>query len=79
MTVPSPPPRSLSALYSAPVERFLAADPAQVLGTLAAANAQDLEAEQKRAWEDEIRILQGALSGFAGWLHLEFDVPRLGR
>ncbi len=51
---------------------------AEVLGRLASANNRDLDAEQKRAWEDEIQILGTALAGLTGWLYLEFDVPRLG-
>ncbi len=51
---------------------------AEVLGRLAFANNRDLDAEQKRAWEDEIQILGTALAGLTGWLYLEFDVPRLG-
>jgi hypothetical protein len=67
-----------SAYYSAPVDRFLATDPHHVLGALAAAHTHDLEVDQRRAWEAEIDILRAALSGFAGTLYLEFDVPRLG-
>ena len=37
-----------------------------------------LEVEQRQAWEEELDLLATALSGFAGTLHLEFEVPRLG-
>lgn len=37
-----------------------------------------LDAEQRRAWEEEIGILRTALAGLAGMLFLEFDVPRVG-
>jgi len=67
-----------SAYYSAPVHRFLDWDPQQVLGALAASHTHDLDVEQRQAWEEEIDILRGALSGFAGMVFLEFDVPRLG-
>jgi len=67
-----------SALYSAGISAFLAASPVEILGQLVSANDYDLEAEQKRAWEDEINILQVALAGLVGTLYLEFDVPRLG-
>jgi len=73
-----PPFRRASAFYWASIAEFLAADPAAVLGRLAAANDRDLEGEQKRAWEEEIRVLRGALAGVTGTLYLEFDVPRLG-
>jgi hypothetical protein len=48
------------------------------LGRLVSANRYDLDAEQSRAWQTEIEILQTALAGLNGWLYLEFDVPRLG-
>lgn len=67
-----------SAYYAAPIEEFVAADTTAILGRLVEATAHDLEAEQKGAWEDEIRILRSALAGLAGSIHLEFDVPRLG-
>lgn len=50
----------------------------QVLGALAAAHTHALDVEQRQAWEEEIDVLRGALSGVAGTLFLEFDVPRLG-
>jgi hypothetical protein len=37
-----------------------------------------LDAEQLQAWEEEIDVLQSALSGLSGTVFLEFDVPRLG-
>jgi hypothetical protein len=53
-------------------------DPHQILGVLAAAHARDLDIEQRQAWEEEITVLRGALSGLRGTIFLEFDVPRLG-
>lgn len=67
-----------SAYYSASLDRFLATDPQDVLGALAAAHHHDLEVDQRQAWEEEIEVLSGALSGLAGTIFLEFDVPRLG-
>jgi hypothetical protein len=67
-----------SAFYSAEIAAFLATSPAEVLGRLVAASGHDLDAEQNRAWQDEIEILRTALADYAGWLYLEFDVPRLG-
>ena len=72
-----PSPRT-SAYYSASVDRFLDSDSHQVLGLLAAAHTHDLDVEQRQAWEEEIDILRGALSGLVGTVFLEFDVPRLG-
>jgi hypothetical protein len=67
-----------SAYYWAPFQEFIAEHPAQILGKLTAAHGHDLEIEQRRAWEEEIRILASTLRGFEGTIYLEFDVPRLG-
>jgi hypothetical protein len=71
--------RAFSAYYAATVAEFLAATPTAVFGTIAMAEMLGaLDAEQRRAWEEEIGILQSALVGFDGTLFPEFDVPRLG-
>ena len=50
-----------------------------MIGRLAMADTLGrLEAEQRRAWAEEIGILRTALTGIDGTLFLEFDVPRLG-
>ena len=67
-----------SAYYAASIERFLSESSAQLIGTLTTAHAHDLEHTQQRAWSEEIPILKEALRGVAGWIDLEFDVPRLG-
>jgi len=61
------------------VAEFLTAAVETVFGRLALAVAQGaLDATQRQAWDEEIRILQTALVGLEGMLFLEFDVPRLG-
>ena len=77
-TLPAPATQRSSAFYSAGIPTFLGTRPAEVLGQLAAANAGTLDQEQKSAWEAEIGILHNALAGLAGWIYLEFQVPRLG-
>ena len=72
------PQRRHTAYYSAPIDRLLSEDANQVLGTLAAGHGHELDVEQRRAWEEEIGILKTALWELAGWVYLEFDVPRLG-
>jgi hypothetical protein len=68
-----------AAPYAASVAVFVGANPAEVLGVLAAAHPHDqLDAEQTRAWQVEVALLQKALAGLDGWVFLEFDVPRLG-
>lgn len=68
----------VSAYYWAPLQEFLSEHPAQILGKLVSANGHDVDIEQTRAWEEEVRILAVALRGFEGTIYLEFDVPRLG-
>jgi hypothetical protein len=70
--------RQVSAYYDATVDGFLAANPVQVIGGLAAANPFALDPEQRGAWQEEIQILRSALQGLPGTLYLEFEVPRLG-
>jgi hypothetical protein len=71
--------RAFSAYYGADVATFLAVSPEEVIGRLALADPHSsLEATQRQAWDEEIRILRHALTGLSGMLFLEFDVPRLG-
>jgi len=70
--------RRVPAYWSGSIDRLLASTPTEVLGELVRANDHDLDAEQKQAWEEEIRLLRASLAGLTGSLHLEFDVPRLG-
>lgn len=78
MGAPPPQTRRAPAYYWAPVSRFLAESPTEVLGHLAAANQFALEGSQRTAWQQEVEILQLALVGLDGTIYLEFDVPRLG-
>ena len=55
----------------------MATAPETVIGVLAMADMHGaLDAEQRRAWEEEIGILRTALACPEGMLFLEFDVPR---
>jgi hypothetical protein len=67
-----------SAYYSAEVAEFVAASPAQILGSMASHGQFALEIEQRNAWEVQISVLQASLVGISGRVHLEFDVPRIG-
>ncbi|MFN7992854.1 MAG: DUF2075 domain-containing protein [Bryobacteraceae bacterium] len=72
-----PPERGLSAYYGSTLTTFLSEDPVYIAGNLATSHGHDVELEQLRAWEEEIRILAAALKDIAGTIFLEFDVPRL--
>lgn len=72
------PPSTPYAYYSAEVEEFLAASPAQILGSMASRGQFSLELEQRNAWEVQTAVLQTSLACLSGRIHLEFDVPRIG-
>jgi hypothetical protein len=67
-----------SAWYAAPIAHFLAAPDNEVLGSIVAASGFDVTQAQREAWKREIIILRDSLQGMEGWVHFEFDVPRLG-
>ena len=84
-------PRLNSAFYAAPVEKFLAASDEEAYAPLAAPKGYTLAPEQLSAWHLQVPVLRAALADLpagvdaatsaapAPWIHLEFDIPRLGR
>jgi hypothetical protein len=67
------------AWYGAPIGEFLKSQPAVVGGELATNSNFTLVSEQKDAWLTQIEFLQANLSGIAGCVFLEFNIPRMGR
>lgn len=67
--------------YSDTVGGFLDADSSSVIGALAASNEFPLEAAQRDAWLEQIRVLKTALSPFRteGKVYFEYAIPRLGK
>ncbi|MFM8496757.1 MAG: hypothetical protein ACKOEM_14760, partial [Planctomycetia bacterium] len=80
-------PRLNAAFYAAPVEEFLAASEEEVYAPLASPHGYTLAPEQQSAWRLQLPVLRAALedqvapppAAPAPWIHLEFDIPRLGR
>jgi len=86
-------PRLNAAFYAASVEAFLAASDEEAYAPLAAPHGHTLAPEQLSAWRLQLPVLRTALADFtahhaaepanlaapAPWIHLEFDIPRLGR
>lgn len=76
-----------AAFYAAPVEDFLRATDDEVYAPLASPHGYTLAPEQLSAWRLQLPVLRHAIEEFAGvssvgpapWIHLEFDIPRLGR
>ena len=83
----APTQRRNAAFYAAPVEAFLAASDEEAYAPLAAPHGYTLAPEQLSAWRLQLPILRTALADLpdravtspAPWIHLEFDIPRLGR
>ena len=81
-------PRLNAAFYAAPVSEFLAASDEEAYAPLAAPKGYTLAPEQLSAWHLQLPVLRAALADLpagadaaapAPWIHLEFDIPRLGR
>jgi hypothetical protein len=83
----APAQRRNAAFYAAPVEAFLAASDEEAYAPLAAPHGYTLAPEQLSAWRLQLPVLRTALADLparavtspAPWIHLEFDIPRLGR
>jgi hypothetical protein len=78
-----PGPRLNAAFYAAPVSDFLATSNEEAYAPLAAPKGYTLAPEQLSAWHLQLPVLRAALAelvpGTDSWIHLEFDIPRLGR
>ena len=82
-----PGPRLNAAFYADSIEAFLLASDNEVYAPLASPHGYTLAPEQLSAWRLQLPVLRNALaqlpSRFAAspapWIHLEFDIPRLGR
>jgi hypothetical protein len=69
----------ISAYYWSAISRFLETPIENIIGRLAMGVLHgQIEAAQRRAWEEEVTLLKNGLSGLDGAHFLEFDVPRLG-
>ena len=68
----------MRAHYSTDVDDFLRYDPDRILGVLTKAG-RDVTEKQKKAWFEEICVLQRELRGVGGRLFLEFEIPRMGK
>ena len=88
-----PGPRLNAAFYADSVAAFLRASDDEVYAPLASPHGYTLAPEQLSAWRLQLPVLRAALADFAAcavaeatdpaapapWIHLEFDIPRLGR
>lgn len=82
-----PGPRLNAAFYADSLEAFLRASDDEIYAPLASPHGYTLAPEQLSAWRLQLPVLREALAGLparfaappAPWIHLEFDIPRLGR
>lgn len=66
------------AWYSDSIARFLESDEESILGRLAMASEFAVEATQRDAWLEQIRILKPVLEGLEGSVYFEYSIPRMG-
>lgn len=85
-----PGPRLNAAFFADSVDAFLRASDDEVYAPLASPHGYTLAPEQLSAWRLQLPVLRAALADVAAryaadpaapapWIHLEFDIPRLGR
>jgi len=68
------------AYFSGSFESFLVREDAAILGDLLQGHELDqLEIDQRIAWQEEIAILKSTLTGRSGHIYLEYSIPRMGR
>ena len=68
----------MCALYGATISEFLAQNPDEIIGTLAANAGFAILQTQRDAWLIQIRLLLDALDGLQGGIFFEFSIPRMG-
>lgn len=68
------------AYYAAPLARFAATAPDEILGTLASRHPFALEGMQRLAWQYQVKHLQPLAACLPqGHLFMEFAIPRMGK
>jgi hypothetical protein len=65
--------------YSSTIRAFVQSSSEEIVGKLSSASEFGAEQDQKNAWVEEIRILQGILRARQGSIYFEFSIPRMGR
>src|SRR6184192_3704559 len=70
---------SLRFWYGASVAEFVGTSAEKIVGQLTLNSSFDIDRTQAAAWLAEIEFLQPKLSGLAGSIFFEFNIPRMGR
>lgn len=66
------------AYFEARINDFLAMSDDEVLGQMTQRTQYPLTLEAISAWAAQLAIVRSSVDGIAGWIYLEYDVPRLG-
>jgi len=67
------------AYYSNPISIFLNSSENEIIGALSSASEYPVELTQRKAWEDEIKILKDILPTYNGSIYFEYAIPRMGK
>ena len=69
------------AYYADVIENFLDCSSDEILGSLARTSAFSIEASQRDAWIEQIKVLRVSLALYRGQgkVYFEYSVPRLGK
>ena len=70
---------SNSAYFCSTIDNFRCCADTEVYAKLTHAYGFTLRPEQLSAWQYQIPLLRNAIEGVAGWINLEFDIPRIGK
>src|SRR5438309_10921413 len=70
---------SLRFWYGASIAEFVESNAEKIVGQLTLNSSFDIDRTQAAAWLAEIEFLQSKLSGLAGSILFEFNIPRMGR
>ena len=78
---PTPPRLTERAFYSNPIATFLSQSDNDVLAILTRHSPFAIDLTQRDAWLEQLKILRHVLDPYrdAGWIALEYSVPRVGR
>lgn len=68
------------AYYSNKVSNFLSSDNNEILGEILSKSCFSDNLNQKKSWEEQIKILKNSLKNFHNaFIYFEFTVPRIGK
>lgn len=65
--------------YSDSIKNFNLTKPEEIIGNMSLLSRFADEVTQKRAWREEINILQNALIKYDGSIYFEYSIPRMGQ